>query len=391
MPSTSPNSRPIPSPSSRRSTRARRTPAEAEQAAAALRALQNRDQPGSGWDTDGQSPSDSEPDGPPASPERPQAQKARGKATRNRRTAAEIRLDKVETALTAQAKAAEQTQKQLQQLLDLQQAQQTGPKSVPHQEQSKPRGPRKPNNVDADETGDSDSTIKSLLSTDTWATNKLKLANDKSRKSGTATKEAKLMNFSRNLPNQRVAERDEEIIEKNDGSIERKTRSKANQIKTVDQWTVAACRFAVTDVPQSEYSEYFRYIEMVNQISVDHGVTAALHYDAVHRDRLLSGEVFGWQKDQFAFMEIMSFILANQRKADQPTNPRPGNPNNNHPNTCGWFNGNINKMTNKPGCPNGSNCKLLHKCRKCGHVDKTGAQLCPECAKKKVAGGPIGE
>jgi hypothetical protein len=54
------------------------------------------------------------------------------------------------------------------------------------------------------------------------------------------------MNFSRNLPNQRVAERDEEIIEKNDGSIERKTRSKANQIKTVDQWTVAACRFAVT-------------------------------------------------------------------------------------------------------------------------------------------------
>ena len=27
----------------------------------------------------------------------------------------------------------------------------------------------------------------------------------------------------------------------------------------------------------------------------------------------------------------------------------------------------------------------------CGHVDKTGAQLCPECAKKKVAGGPIGE
>ena len=103
MPSTSPNSRPIPSPSSRRSTRARRTPAEAEQAAAALRALQNRDQPGSGWDTDGQSPSDSEPDGPPASPERPQAQKARGKATRNRRTAAEIRLDKVEAALTAQA------------------------------------------------------------------------------------------------------------------------------------------------------------------------------------------------------------------------------------------------------------------------------------------------
>ena len=258
MPSTSPNSRPIPSPSSRRSTRARRTPAEAEQAAAALRALQNRDQPGSGWDTDGQSPSDSEPDGPPASPERPQAQKARGKATRNRRTAAEIRLDKVETALTAQAKAAEQTQKQLQQLLDLQQAQQTGPKSVPHQEQSKPRGPRRPNNVDADETGDSDSTIKSLLSTDTWASNKLKPANNKSRKSGTATKEAKLMNFSRNLPNQRVAERDEEIIEKNDGSIERKTKSKANQIKTVDQWTVAACRFAVTDVPETEYSEYFR-------------------------------------------------------------------------------------------------------------------------------------
>ena len=64
---------------------------------------------------------------------------------------------------------------------------------------------------------------------------------------------------------------------------------------------------------------------MVNQISVDHGVTAALHdYDAVHRDRLLSGEVFGWQKDQFAFMEIMSFILANQRKADPPRNPRPG-------------------------------------------------------------------
>ena len=259
MPSTSPNSRPIPSPSSRRSTRARRTPAEAEQEAAALRARQNRDQPGSGWDTDGQSPSDSDPDGPPASRERPQAQKARGKATRNRRTAAEIRLDKVEAALTAQAKAAEQTQKQLRQLLDLQQAQQTGPKSVPHQEQSKPRGPRRPNNVDADDTGDSDSTIKSLLSTDTWASNKLKLANNKSRKSGTATKEAKLMNFSRNLPNQRVAERDEEIIEKNDGSIERKTRSKANQIKTVDQWTVAACRFAVTDVPQSEYSEYFRY------------------------------------------------------------------------------------------------------------------------------------
>ena len=67
------------------------------------------------------------------------------------------------------------------------------------------------------------------------------------------------MNFSRNLPNQRVAERDEEIIEKNDGSIERKTKSKANQIKTVDQWTVAACRFAVTDVPETEYSEYFRY------------------------------------------------------------------------------------------------------------------------------------
>ena len=259
MPSTSPNSRPIPSPSSRRSTRARRTPAEAEQEAAALRARQNRDQPGSGWDTDGQSPSDSDPDGPPASRERPQAQKARGKATRNRRTAAEIRLDKVEAALTAQAKAAEQTQKQLQQLLELQQAQQTGTKSVPRQEQSKPRGPRKPDNVDADETGDSDSTIKSLLSTDTWASNKLKPANNKSRKSGTATKEAKLMNFSRNLPNQRVAERDEEIIEKNDGSIERKTRSKANQIKTVDQWTVAACRFAVTDVPQSEYSEYFRY------------------------------------------------------------------------------------------------------------------------------------
>jgi hypothetical protein len=80
---------------------------------------------------------------------------------------------------------------------------------------------------------------------------------------------------------------------------------------------------------------------MVNQISVDHGVTAALHYDVVHRDRLLSGEVFGWQKDQFAFMEIMSFILANQRKADPPKNPRPGNPGGRQNDTCGWFNGNV--------------------------------------------------
>ena len=131
MPSTSPSSRPTPS---RRSARARRTPAEAEQEAAALRVQQIRDQPDPGWDTDGQSPSDGDPDGPPATRERPQAQKARGKAARNRRTAAEIRLDKVETELTAQAKAAEQTQKQLQQLLELQQARQTGSKSVPRQE-----------------------------------------------------------------------------------------------------------------------------------------------------------------------------------------------------------------------------------------------------------------
>ena len=388
MPSTSPNSRPTPS---RRSARARRTPAEAEQGAAALRVQQIRDQPDPGWDTEGQSPSDGDPDGPPATRERPQAQKARGKAARNRRAAAEIRLDKVETALTSQAKVAAQTQKQLQQLLELQQAQQTGPKSVPRQEQSKPPRPKTPNSVDTDEAGDSDSTIKSLLSTDTWASNKLKLANNKPKQSGTANKEAKLMNFSRNLPNQRVAERDEEIIEKNDGSIERKTKSKANQIKTVDQWTVAACRFAVTDIPKSEYPDYFKHIETVNQISVDHGVTAALHYDAVHRDRLLNGEVFGWQKDQFAFMEIMSFILANQRKADPPRNPRPTNPTGRLNDTCGWFNGKINERTNQPGCVYGNNCNRLHKCDKCGHVDKTGAQLCPECAKKKVAGGPIGE
>jgi hypothetical protein len=56
-------------------------------------------------------------------------------------------------------------------------------------------------------------------------------------------------------------------------------------------------RLPVTDIPESEYPDYFKYIETVNQISVDHGVTAALHCDAVHRDRLLNGEVFGWQKD----------------------------------------------------------------------------------------------